>query len=40
MKIWVDDVRPAPDGYIWCKNERWLMLADFIECMKEDVNVH
>lgn len=19
MKIWVDDVRPAPDGYIWCK---------------------
>lgn len=20
MKIWVDDVRPAPIGYIWCKN--------------------
>lgn len=19
MKIWVDDVRPAPDGHIWCK---------------------
>ena len=19
MKIWVDDVRPAPDGCIWCK---------------------
>ena len=19
MKIWVDDVRPAPDGYIWCQ---------------------
>lgn len=18
MKIWVDDVRPAPDGYVWC----------------------
>ena len=18
MKIWIDDVRPAPDGYIWC----------------------
>jgi len=18
MKIWVDDVRPAPEGYIWC----------------------
>lgn len=20
MKIWVDDVRPAPDGYEWCKS--------------------
>lgn len=20
MKIWVDDVRPAPDGYVWCKS--------------------
>lgn len=20
MKIWVDNIRPAPDGYIWCKN--------------------
>lgn len=19
MKIWVDDVRPAPYGYVWCK---------------------
>lgn len=18
MKLWVDDVRPAPDGYVWC----------------------
>lgn len=18
MKIWVDDIRPAPDGYVWC----------------------
>lgn len=34
MKLWVDDVRPAPEGYFWCKsvneaintilaNERW-----------------
>ena len=26
MKLWVDDVRPAPDGYIWCKsveNAKW-----------------
>lgn len=20
MKIWVDDVREAPEGYIWCKS--------------------
>ena len=19
MKLWVDDVRPAPPAYIWCK---------------------
>lgn len=19
MKIWIDDVRPAPSGYMWCK---------------------
>ena len=19
-KIWIDDVRPAPEGYIWCKS--------------------
>lgn len=20
MKIWIDDIRPAPDGYIWIKS--------------------
>ena len=20
MKLWIDDVRPAPDGYVWCKS--------------------
>lgn len=20
MKLWVDDIRPAPNGYIWCKS--------------------
>lgn len=19
MKIWVDDIRPAPEGWVWCK---------------------
>ena len=20
LKLWIDDVRPAPDGYVWCKS--------------------
>ena len=20
MKIWVNDIRPAPSGYMWCKS--------------------
>lgn len=20
MKLWIDDMRPAPDGYIWCQS--------------------
>lgn len=20
MKLWIDDVRPAPDGYVWCRS--------------------
>ena len=20
MKLWIDDVRPAPLGYVWCKS--------------------
>lgn len=20
MKIWIDDIRPAPNGYVWCKS--------------------
>lgn len=28
IKVWIDDVRPAPEGYIWCKsvNEVKLLL--------------
>ena len=22
MKIWIDDVRTAPEGYLWCKSTR------------------
>ena len=29
MKIWVDDVRQAPEGYVWCKtsNEAKAMIT-------------
>ena len=20
MKLWIDDLRPAPEGYVWCKS--------------------
>ena len=20
MKLWIDDIRPAPEGYIWCRS--------------------
>ena len=20
MRLWIDDVRPAPEGYVWCRN--------------------
>lgn len=20
MKLWIDDVRPAPEGYVWCQS--------------------
>ena len=20
MRVWVDDLRPAPEGYVWCKS--------------------
>lgn len=33
MKIWVDDIRTAPDGFVWCKstNEALCLIVDNIE---------
>lgn len=30
MKLWIDDVRPAPEGYVWCKsvNEAINLIGD------------
>ena len=35
MKIWVDDIRPAPKGYVWCKSvnefKETIKLVSFIQ---------
>ena len=28
IKLWLDDIRPAPEGYIWCKS-----VYDVIKCI-------
>ena len=36
MKLWIDDVRPAPEGYVWCKsvnNAKW-----WIWCNEQNVS--
>jgi hypothetical protein len=42
MKLWVDDVRPAPEGYVWCYsvNETIRVIKqaeDVVQKMKTDV---
>ena len=27
MKLWIDDVRPAPKGYVWCRSVRDAIIA-------------
>ena len=33
MKLWIDDVRPAPEGYVWCFSvdaaKAWIKSAEF-----------
>ena len=35
MKLWIDDVRPAPEGYVWCKSVKHAQIA--IEKAEEDI---
>lgn len=35
MKIWIDDVRPAPEGYIWCKSVN--SVKKLIEAIQEAI---
>ena len=33
MKLWIDDIRPAPEGYVWCKsvNDAKYMISKYSE---------
>ena len=41
MKLWVDDIRPAPEGYVWCKsvNNAINKLSDLINFGIDDIEV-
>ena len=41
MKLWIDDVRPAPDGYVWCKsvNKAIDTLSDLINFGIDDIEL-
>ena len=41
MKLWLDDVRPAPEGYVWCKsvNEALDLLSDLINFGIDDIEM-
>ncbi len=37
IKFWVDDIRPAPEGYIWCKSVNEIIgIIDAINVMTDD----
>lgn len=40
MKLWVDDVRPAPQGYFWCKsvNEAKSIIIEYSDKLDFDMN--
>ena len=40
MKIWIDDVRPAPENYLWCKSVNEAKeLIEFVERVFEGYTV-
>ena len=41
MKLWIDDVRPEPDGYVWCKsvNKAIDTLSDLINFGIDDIEL-
>ena len=41
MKLWVDDIRPAPNGYYWCKsvNEAKRVIEEYSSRVDFDNNI-
>ena len=41
MKLWVDDVRPAPWGYVWCRsvNEAKEWIEYYIHCNPDHLDL-
>lgn len=43
MKLWVDDLRPAPEGYVWCKSVQeakdTILLFELYATVSEDYKV-
>ena len=38
MKLWIDDVRPAPEGYVWCHSVwRAIKEIEIFENRKEEL---
>ena len=40
MKLWIDDVRPTPPGYFWCKsvNEAKRVIIEYSDKLGFDMN--
>lgn len=41
MKLWIDDVRPAPEGYVWCRsvNEAKICILLRDKCIIELIDI-
>ena len=39
MKLWIDDVRPAPEGYYWCRSVNQAKRVILV-CESDDENEH
>lgn len=43
MRVWVDDTRPAPEGYVWCKSvneaKDTILMLELYATVNEDYKV-